>query len=217
MSESIYRALRGLSRRELLSKNNSSNYFKSIPGRFYFICIIGVILSIVILLVWRVSHYEPAKVLSLLLLALSYFGIISTPFIELYFHRKVIGGFFKNPLATIYDNAKCNHEVDSKYISYFLSIDLDKLKIVHLELIAEKTAFEKRVALLVGAIEKVGVAPGVFAFLVSFDSIKKIELDWILAIAYVIPIFYLFGAFCHVLISRMERHISLIDYVVSEL
>jgi len=101
-------------------------------------------------------------------------------------------------------------------LSYFMSKKKQDLEVVLLEVVAEKEAFEKRIALLVGSIDKIGLAPGLLALFLSMNKLKDIEVDWVLAIAYAIPIFYGFGVFSHILATKMSRHITILEYVISK-
>lgn len=216
VSESIYRALRGLSRRESRSKVVKSKFIETPFGKIYLAYISSAALSVVIIIVWKLTQLVILKLLSLTFLLLSYIGCIYHPLVLIFYHRRSLSEFFKNPLYVIYENAKCKHQIDSQYLSYFMSKENQALELVHLELVAEKDAFEKRISLVVGAIKNVGLLPGVLALLLSLDKFKNIELDWVLTIAYAVPLFYGFGVFGHILITKMSRHILLLEYVLEK-
>jgi len=216
MSESIYRALECLSRREALSKATKATFLDTTSGKLYFTYISCAIISIVMAFLWKWTEVESFKLFSVIFLIFCYIGYISHPFVLLIIHRKFFGKFFRNPLSVIYDNVKRNHQVDLQYLSYFMSKKKQDLEVVLLEVVAEKEAFEKRIALLVGSIDKIGLAPGLLALFLSMNKLKDIELDWVLAIAYAIPIFYGFGVFSHILATKMSRHITILEYVISK-
>lgn len=198
------------------SISKSESFIQSIEGKLYILQLSCIGLSIMSAFIWQVTQLDLFKIASLLLLVFGYLGLFSHPFVIGYIHQKALKDFTKNPLSVLYNNAKSKGEIDNRYIQYFSTRKMTDLELVHLEVMAEKEAFEKRTALLVGAIDKVGLVPGIFALLVSIDKVKDIELDWILSIAYAMPLLYLFGAFSQIMAVKMTRHISIIDYAIEQ-
>ena len=122
----------------------------------------------------------------------------------------------RNPLSIIIGNAKKYHYTDTIFVQYLTSRDNRALEISLIEMKAERAAFEKRVALIVGMMDKVGLLPGIVAIFVSLPKIKAIDIDWVLAIAYAMPFLYFMGLWSHYLMSKMSRHISLMEYALEQ-
>ncbi len=85
---------------------------------------------------------------------------------------------------------------------------------VLLELKSEKQSFSNRVSLVIGAIDKIGLFPGILALIISLANFNSMEQDWVLAVAYAMPFLYLFGVYAHLLINRINRYIAIIEYVL---
>ncbi|OCQ21891.1 hypothetical protein A7985_08765 [Pseudoalteromonas luteoviolacea] len=216
MSDSIYRALKGLSRKENISHNTHSNLPNQFEIKIYLTYLTSIIVAIIVAFIWQITQLEQFKLTSLILLMLGYIGIIIHPAIIFFLRRSEIRDSIRNPLAVLYNNAKLNDCFDKKYMVFLHSKSLEDLEFTLLEVKAEKVAFEKRTSLLVGSIERVGFAPGVLALLISLDKLNEIELDWVLSIAYAIPILYFFGAFSHILATKIGRHIAIIELVIEK-
>ena len=99
--------------------------------------------------------------LSLLLLA--YVATLAQPFIFAWANRRVLVAAAKNPISLLFDNASATARVDSLLLPHLLRRSSEHLELLLLELKAEKEFFERRLSLVVGAIEKVGLGPGLFA------------------------------------------------------
>jgi len=161
MSDSIYRALKGLSRKEHVNHNTHSNLPNQFEIKVYCTYLTSIIVAIIVAFLWQITQLEPFKLTSLILLMLGYIGIIIHPAIVFFLRRREIKDSIKNPLAVLYNNAKMNDCYDKKYMGFLHSKSLDDLEFSLLEVKAEKIAFEKRTALLVGSIERLWFAPGV--------------------------------------------------------
>ena len=64
MSESIYRALECLSRREALSKATKATFLDTTSGKLYFTYISCAIISIVMAFLWKWTEIESFKLFS---------------------------------------------------------------------------------------------------------------------------------------------------------
>lgn len=151
---------------------------------------------------------------ALSMLALSYIGIILHPIISVVINRKAFFRGILNPFYLLMDNAKSCSEVDVKQIRYLESKSIEHLKFLLLEINSEKSAFQKRISLTIGAIEKIGLLPGFLAIAVTLSKLGSGQPEWVYALAYVTPALHIFGVAMHYLISRLERISSLIEYVI---
>ncbi|MCF6442828.1 hypothetical protein L1077_25730 [Pseudoalteromonas luteoviolacea] len=215
MSDSIYRALQGLSRRETILCKQGSRLPKHLEFKLYAFYLTLILIAIVVAFVWQLTRLETFKVTSLIFLLSGYFGIIAHPALLFIVRSKEISLQFKNPFNLVYANAQETEKIDKKYIDFLSKKSPEKLEIVLLEVKAQKHIFEQKTALLVGSIERIGFAPGILALLISLDKLSEIELDWVLSIAYIIPIIYFFGAFSRLLASKVSRHISILELAIA--
>ncbi|MDK1288009.1 hypothetical protein [Pseudoalteromonas umbrosa] len=215
MSDSIYRALQGLSRRETILCKQGSRLPKHLEFKLYTFYLSLILIAIVVAFVWQLTRQETFKMTSLIFLLSGYFGIIAHPALLFIVRSKEISLHFKNPFNLVYSNAQETEKIDKKYIDFLSKKSPEKLEIVLLEVKAQKHIFEQKTALLVGSIERIGFAPGILALLISLDKLSEIELDWVLSIAYIIPIIYFFGAFSRLLASKVSRHISILELAIA--
>ncbi|KZN50940.1 hypothetical protein [Pseudoalteromonas luteoviolacea] len=215
MSDSIYRALKGLSRRETILCKQGSRLPKHLEFKLYAFYLSLILIAIVVAFVWQLTRLETFKVTSLIFLLTGYFGIIAHPALLFIVRSKEIRLHFKNPFNLVYSNAQETEKIDKKYIDFLSKKSPEKLEVVLLEVKAQKHIFEQKTALLVGSIERIGFAPGILALLISLDKLSEIELDWVLSIAYIIPIIYFFGAFSRLLASKVSRHISILELAIA--
>ena len=216
MSNSIYRAISWISAQENEPKKPLLEEIKKTPNLQYALSILLIVVSFLGVLLAKFLSNELILSISLVFLIIGYFGILVSPFVYALYYRKDIVEFLGNPLGIIIGNAKKNNRADTIFVKYLISRDNSALEIALIEMKAERAAFEKRVACIIGVIDKVGLLPGIVAIFVSLPKIKTIDIDWVLAIAYATPFLYFMGLFAHFLMSKMDRHISLIKYVLEE-
>lgn len=150
--------------------------------------------------------------LSLLLLA--YMATLAQPFIFAWANRRVLVAAAKNPIGLLFDNASATARVDSLLLPHLLRRSTEHLELLLLELKAEREFFERRLSLVVGAIEKVGLAPGLLAAGISLSNIKADQPEWVSALAYATPILYVFGVGAHFLLMRLDRFVKLTELAV---
>lgn len=216
MSESIYEALRNLSEREHQAKPENIHHSKKLHNTIFYLYISCIILSIVMAFLWKLTQIEYIKTYSIIFLYSAYAGHIVYHMLFIFYYRNNFKKLLKNPLSFRYEHAKQNHKIDYLCLQSFMSSERQKLEFVCLELIAEKNALKKRTSLVVGSIDKIGLIPGLLALFLSIDKMGSMEIDWLLTIAYIIPVLYGAGAYFHILITRMSRHISILEYAINE-
>ena len=104
--------------------------------------------------------------------------------------------------------------VDIVYLPRLMRKPLDTLELALLEVKAERDFFERRISLVVGAIEKIGLAPGLFAALISLQNLKPGQ-EWIYGLAYATPVLYIMGALAHFLVMRLDRMAKLLELAIA--
>ena len=216
MSESIYRAISWISAKENAPRQPLIDDLKKGPNLLYTISIALIVLSVISGLTSKILSSELIMTISLLFLVLGYLGILASPIVFALYYRRDIINFWQNPLSVIIGNAEKNNKADAIFVKHLISRDNRDLELSLIEMKAERVAFEKRVALIVGVIDKVGLLPGIVAIFVSLPKIKAIGIDWALAIAYATPFLYFIGLWSHFLMNKMSRHISLMEYALEQ-
>lgn len=88
------------------------------------------------------------------------------------------------------------------------------LQYVLVELKAERVAFERRTGLFVGALEKVGLAPGIVALIAAISRFSDPSSPWIEGLTYGMPTLYFVGLLAHYRMMELDRVINLLELVI---
>lgn len=148
-------------------------------------------------------------------LLIAYIGVLLHPLISAWVHRKSIREMLNHPFGILLRNSASTASVDLKYLPKLERKPLRLLEVLALEIKAERDFFERRISLVVGAIEKVGLAPGLLA---TFLSLRKLPGDispWIAGLAYATPALYFFAALAHFLAMRLDRMSKLVELAIA--
>jgi hypothetical protein len=215
--EQIFRLLRAADRMEVRWRKRDArrnrgyvirNYiwlFQVIP--FGVACIAAIVRKFF-------SSPESVAWAGLSLLLLAYVATLVQPFIFAWSNRRVLVAAARSPIGLLFDNACAAARVDSLLLPHLLRRSVEQLEFVLLELKAERGFFERRLSLVVGAIEKVGLGPGLLAAGISLSNIKADQPEWVSALAYATPILYVFGVGAHFLLMRLDRFVKLTELAV---
>jgi len=166
------------------------------------------------LLLYGGSHYLGYPALgsaAWLFLLLFYLSTFAMPFFVLWLYRQPLRERIGNPSGTILAGASITATIDAKMLPMIMELPIDEIEIVHLEIKAEKERFERWILLLVGAIEKIGVFPGLLALFLSAQSLSDAVSPWIEGIAFGIGALYLFGAYAQRHTMRLDRLLKVLD------
>ncbi len=153
--------------------------------------------------------------IGLLMLLVLYLASLAHPFLLAWVHRKALSKAANNPFELLLGNASTTASVDSLLIPKLLRSPIEDIELLALELKAEKEFFERRLSLVVGSIEKIGLAPGLLAAGISLSNIKSIQSEWVVALAYATPLLYLFGASGHFLLMRLDRMVKVTELALA--
>ncbi|MGH1439761.1 MAG: hypothetical protein ACRBBR_06595 [Cellvibrionaceae bacterium] len=154
------------------------------------------------------------NVAALLLLVLVYVGILALPFCEIISHRKDIIRFFKNPFKRMILNIKENTESDTQYISVFNEKSIDTLRFIKSQIELEKDTLMKKLGLILGAVEKVGLLPGILALLAMLSKLEAGQSEWVYALAYSIPFLHILGLALHSYIFQLNRVLLSLEHII---
>jgi len=214
--DSLYQIAQQISNQEIeQGKKVSSVKNRHANKIFVWSVIVPIILGLVIGFANKLFINEPIlRIISVCILLISYLSIIAQPIIEAWLYKDSICRFISNPFSKLLMNSKFNANNDLPFITDLLEKKLEHLKFLKLELDAEKNAFSKRISLMVGALERIGLLPGVFGILVTISELGKEQSDWAYALAYATPILYLAGIGMHLLVSRLDRISQLVGYAI---
>lgn len=151
----------------------------------------------------------------LICLLFSYLAMLIHPFLLAWINRQKLMEALTNPLSPLLRNANVTATVDARVIPRLLQSPIDHLELLSLELKAEKEFFERRISLVIGSIEKIGLGPGLLAAGVSLSNLKEGQSGWITALAYATPVLYIFGFAAHFQLMRLDRFVKVVELAVS--
>lgn len=214
--ESLYQLAEEISDKEIKERKNiNKKEDRRIFSYFVWICLAPFSAAVTLALANKWYFKEPfLGNVALFFLLFSYLAIMIQPFHSVWIFRKSIFRSIKNPFSVILNNSKIIASADNVLVEKLLDRPIEHLSFLRLELKAEKNALLKRISLVIGAIEKIGLLPGILALLVTLGRLGKSQPEWVYILAYVTPVFYVFGIVMHSLISRIERINMLIEYAI---
>ncbi len=214
--DSAFRILHAASRFEIKQRKRSQITDKHrLANRLFFeLAIFPFVLALALIAVMSIFDLEWLRLISLFALLLAYIGVIIYPIFSALIHRKSLLATLRHPFGVLLQNAAATAAVDLRYSPKLERKSFALLEVVALEIKSEREFFERRVALVVGSIEKIGLAPGLLAAFLSLHQLPG-NLDlWMLSLAYATPALYFFGAMAHFLAMRLDRMNKLLDLVI---
>ena len=179
--------------------------------------VVSFLVSIVSAAVYRFSETSQVWAWSaIIFLSLFYILTLVIPFLAVISN---IRGFFRmldNPLLVIFENSRITQSADKLTSPSFKRFTLQSLKEVRFEIASETEALKKRIAHLIGALDKVGVFPGILALIVLVGQLGEDQPDWAYGLAYATGVLYLLSMAGYLATARAERLIGLIDTAIKD-
>lgn len=173
-----------------------------------------VIASFVIIAVFLALYFgdfvsgEIVKLVMLLLMLLGYMGIAVVLLLEIYSDRRDILKIFKNPLSLAFEGLLTASKSDVKLMGAIQDYSTEVLGLVKSRLEIQKTGIERRMGILVGAVEKMGVLPGLLTLYLAY---KESESQVLFCLAIFVFILYLCALSVHYALPRLEVYSRLIN------
>ncbi|MNE09540.1 hypothetical protein D3C80_1022190 [compost metagenome] len=191
---------------------------------FWFGVVMPAVLSV---LLAPIGLYEPLRGVFYVcwgLLFLSYSMIVLYPALAAWLYRASLKKAFTLPYSSLLDvNAKQPMQSDAEYLPQLIKLSALTLKLGMLELKSERNSFEKRTAMVVGPLEKIGIIPGILASFVGAQSVATAlaggaasgsHLDWIYALAGFNVLTFALCVFVQFTLVRYDRMIALTELAI---
>lgn len=212
----MFRVLHALNLREIGARHKASSTPKhQLSARLFLeLVVFPFCLALTLAFALYLTGEKWLTMVSLTALLVAYFGILIYPLVALLIHRSSAWKALKNPFSILLTNARMAAAVDQRYIRALRSRSEAELRFLKFQVDSERAAFEKRLALVVGSVEKVGVFPGFLAIAVVLVRLGDQQPDWVYAVAYATPALYVMGAMSHFLLMRLERQAGLVKLVL---
>lgn len=168
------------------------------------------LILILALAAWLFYPSEWLKLVILILTLVGYVGIIAVQLLELYAEKGSILQFLKNPLV-IFMKSLVEESADELKLSAELkNFSIESLKLVKRGLDAGYQSINQRVGLLVGAIEKIGIFPGLVTLYLAASTKTSPKIAVFIAVA-MLSLYMLAFAVHHAL-PRLQYYQNLIDF-----
>lgn len=157
------------------------------------------------------------------LIAISYLTLFIYPLVRLWLSRHELKRLVSAPfISQIEANVKTVMQVDAHYLPQLVALSTETLKLGIVELKNERSGLEKRTHLVTGALEKLGIFPGILALFAGLTAIHKFLTDagittslwhWGFIVA-AAGIFYLMCGQSQMTLVRYDRMIALTELAI---
>lgn len=153
--------------------------------------------------------------ISIVLIFFSYVLLLLMPVVKIFEERKLIKYFFTMPLSSSIDqNIKREFLIDNNFLPKFISLGKEILELGLMEVRHEREFLNKRITLLVGPIDKLGVLSGIISMIITIS--KPVGgYDWVMGLAYgYIALIIISLSFFNLLV-KYDRMIALTELALS--
>ncbi|MFC6300505.1 hypothetical protein GNF76_24595 [Pseudomonas sp. CCM 7893] len=171
-------------------------------------------LSIAVGVVAWLGEWRELFILSWTLLGISYLTILLSPLLGAWLYRSALKNTYRAPFSNLLNiNVKVPMQTDGQYLDSFCELSAATLKLGVLELKSERASFERRTTMVAGPIEKIGILPGLLAFMTAIPKLDS-QPDWVYALAYSTILVIPLCIFVQVSLVRYERMIALTELAI---
>jgi len=157
---------------------------------------------------------ELAKLIGLLLIVICLLGIIVGFSMMVLESRKDLQRIIKNPLVFRIGNIEKNSIASLKFSEKLENIRPKAIEVVLKQVTQERSSFERTIGLLVGAVEKVGIIPGILALVYSIQRLlgtTNMDIDFVYFLQISLIGIYLVAFYAYPYITRLDKYISFLE------
>lgn len=181
-----------------------------ISSRFFFYVGLGpFVASVIILLLLYCFKGPKIFFLSpLVLISIGYIGIVVSNIAYIVEERKDLKMFFKNPVKMILGNIRNESVVDMDLFKSIVDKSTSSLVYIKEHIENERIHFERRLGILVGALEKIGLIPGLATLYFAWAKAGE-SGPFSIQTGTAISVFslYLLAVYYHLQFGRLDRYI----------
>lgn len=196
-------------------KRYKSSTFSKLKKYFWRISVVLALSSIICSLIFyncELVKDSLIKYLPFLFLILSYFFMIGFMFIDVIRSKSKFKRHLLLPFcSSINSNVKSSYLIDRKYIDDLLKLDLQVLELGNIEIKNERIFLEKRIGLMIGALDKLGILPGLLS---TLAVLPNFGFNWISSIAYAYIGLVAISFKFYPIMMRYERMIELTELAI---
>lgn len=204
---------------------NNAKEYAQINRLFWELIALPAGLSILIAIVGHYGDQPWLYTTSIAALGLSYIGFVLYVIASTWLTRREIKKIFQNPLMPQLKIAATAINADQAFLPVLQKFPHLDLQIAQLEIKAERESLEKRTGIVLGALDKVGIAPGLLTTIIAYQKIKTtttvalneqpLDNQIILALTIALPFLYLMGVVAHTSMSKLDRIIKIIELTIT--
>lgn len=149
----------------------------------------------------------------LLLLLFWYVALPTVQFMEIYADRTELMQFFKNSNQVVVDGLCQSTSADSTLVKALKKHSIESLQLAKNRISAQQAAIEARVGALAGALDKVGIVPGLITLIIAAMSEQNVNIT--LFVTIVIFGVYVFAFNVHYSLPRLGFYVKLLESEIS--
>ncbi|RRV06904.1 hypothetical protein EGJ27_14215 [Pseudomonas sp. v388] len=214
--EQAYKSAVGANR----AQRRTSRAYRTDKRIFWFGVVGPSILAVLLAPAGIIESMEWVFTISWGLIAISYLTLLFYPLVSLWLYRHEVKRLMAAPFTRQMEaNVKTVMQIDAHYLPQLVALSTETLKLGVLELKNERSGLEKRTHLVTGALEKIGVFPGILALFAGLTAVHKTLTEagiatspwhWAFAVA-AASVFYLMCGYAQMLLVRYDRIVALTE------
>ncbi|MGJ7551029.1 hypothetical protein [Pseudomonas alloputida] len=203
-----------------------SNKVSHIIFRYFWIAMISPsVLAVALAFFAKYSQTPWIFQICWILITLSYVAMFIYPFLTLWVLKQSLIKAVRSPFASLLEwNVKATMNVDAQYLHSLTSLSSDTLKLGILELTSERNSFEKRTWMVTGALEKIGIFPGLLALITGLTTLEKNlssagipdAMQWVFAVAVANFFFFILCAYSQMKLVHYDRMVALTELALEQ-
>ena len=193
-------------------------------SRYFWFAVVGLSgFAIFTAVMWRVFGWHGFMVVSWISLSFSYVALLIYPVVGVVLHLDSLKRVLSAPFSSLVElNVKSVMQIDAQHLSDLEGLSIETLKLGALELRNERASFEKRTHMVAGALDKVGIFPGLLALAVGISSMVKlfdgagisIHMEWIFILAIANVFFFMLSGYVQIMLVKYDRMVAITELAI---
>ncbi len=205
----------------LRQEHSTSRRLQMSTKRFWFCVTAPLFLAVLVALAGLIEPMRWIYYTSWGLIAVSYGTLFAYPVLCIGRYRDSVRNVLAAPFAGLAGiNIRTRLLIDEQFLPLLTSLSSHTLALGALELKNERSGFERRLRLVTGVLQNIGIAPGLLALSAGLVSLYKtlfgmgsfaLYLDWVFTLAAANLFLYLMYGYAQNVLTRDDRMIALTE------
>ncbi|MDF7679944.1 hypothetical protein PT300_04670 [Enterobacteriaceae bacterium ESL0689] len=159
--------------------------------------------------------YDFLATIAIVLIFASYVLLFLMPAVKVYDERKAIKYFFTMPLSSsVEQNIKSESMIDNDFLPEFILLGKDTLELGLMEVKHEREFLSKRIALLIGPVDKLGILPGIISMAIAISKQAGVY-NWLMGLASGYIVLIIISLIFFDILFKYDRIIALTELALS--